>query len=163
MDVVTTALENLLSPLILFFGLGFVASLLKSDLSVPESMAKGIAIYLMFAIGMKGGAEVAHSGGNAGLFGAMLSGVGLGLVLPVIAFGILRAITRLDRKDAAAIAAHYGSISVVTFVAATEYLTTNSIPFAGYMVAVVALMESPAIVSGLLLAGSGDRSSSLYR
>ena len=163
MDVLQTTLDNLSSPIILFFALGFFASLLKSDLTIPESISRGIALYLMFAIGMKGGTEVAHSGGDAGLLGAMAGGIGLGFLLPVIAFAGLRAWTRLDRTDAASVAAHYGSISVVTFVAASEYLTTNSIPFAGYMVAVVALMESPAIVSGLLLAGSKKRSGSLVR
>lgn len=163
MDLLSTAVDNLLSPLILFFALGFGASLLKSDLSVPDSVSKGIALYLMFAIGMKGGVEVAHSGGDAGLLGAILGGVGLGFGLPVLAFLLLRAWTALDRTDAAAVAAHYGSISVVTFVAASEYLTARSIPFAGYMVAVVALMESPAIISGLLLAGGQRGSKSLVR
>ncbi len=158
MDVLATAVDNLLSPLILFFALGFAASLLRSDLSVPEGISKGLALYLMMAIGLKGGAEVAHSGGDAGMFGAMLGGVGLGFLLPVVAFFVLRSMTRLDRTDAAAVAAHYGSISVVTFVAASAYLTSQSIPFAGYMVAVVALMESPAIISGLLLSGTGSSS-----
>ena len=158
-----TALDNLFSPLILFFALGFGASLLRSDLSVPEAVSRGIALYLMFAIGMKGGLEVAHTGTGDGLWRAVTAGVGLGFVLPVVGFAILRGLSTLNRTDAAAVAAHYGSISVVTFVAATAYLTANEIPFAGYMVAVVALMESPAIISGLLLAGSGDRSGSLLR
>ena len=163
MDVLQTTLDNLLSPLILFFALGFIASLLRSDLSIPESISRGIALYLMFAIGMKGGTEVSHSGGDAGLFAAMAGGIGLGFLLPVIAFVGLRTWTRLERVDAAAVAAHYGSISVVTFVAASEYLTSQSITFAGYMVAVVALMESPAIISGLMLAGANKRSESLFR
>ncbi len=163
MDVVNTAINNLLSPIILFFGLGFGASLLKSDLNVPEGVSKGIALYLMMAIGLKGGLEVAHSGTDSGLWGAVGAGLGLGFILPVIAFGLLRFATGLNRTDAGAVAAHYGSISVVTFVAATEYLGAQAIPFAGYMVAVVALMESPAIISGLLLAGTSQRSESLLR
>lgn len=146
------ALGNLLSPMVLFFALGVAAGSFKSDLSVPEAISKGLSLYLMLAIGFKGGVELASNGFAGTVAIALLLAIVLSLILPVIAYALLRASTRLDTLNAAAIAAHYGSVSVVTFVAATGFLEFRAIPFEGYVVAMMALMETPAIVSGLLLA-----------
>ena len=116
-------IETLTSPVILFFVLGFVAALLKSDLSVPEAFAKAMSIYLMAAIGLKGGVEVSSSGITPDLIAAALAGLALSFLLPVIAFALLRNFGKLSNIDAGAVAAHYGSVSVVTFVTAKEILT----------------------------------------
>lgn len=154
-DVLTLAASNLLSPIILSFILGLAAALARSDLSMPEAAAKAISLYLLFAIGFKGGASVAAYG----IDGKLLASVGAGLILsfglPFVAFGLLRIMTRLSRIDAAAVAAHYGSISIVTFVAASSVLETRAIPAEGFMVAVAAAMEAPAILSALWLVARG--------
>lgn len=155
------AASNILSPMVLFFALGLVAAVARSDLSVPEAVAKGMALYLMLAIGFKGGVAVADHGLDATLVLAIVAGGILSFVIPVIAFAILRLTTRLSIIDAAAVAAHYGSISIVTFVAATQALTAAGLDYPGYMVAVAAIMESPAIIAALfLVARSGASSSS---
>lgn len=146
------SLETLLSPVILFFLLGALAAFARSDLAIPDSIAKGMSLYLMASIGLRGGSEVAASGLGADMLAAGLAGVGLSLLLPVPAFWLLRRIGRLSPTDAAAVAAHYGSVSVVTFVTGVEVLTQNGMPPAGYMVAVLAMMEAPGVISGLLLA-----------
>jgi uncharacterized protein len=152
-------IDTLTSPVILFFVLGIFAALIKSDLAVPEAFAKAMSIYLMAAIGLKGGIEVADSGLTTELAGAALSGLGLSFLLPFIAFVLLTRMGRLNRTDAGAVAAHYGSVSVVTFVTAKEILTGQGLSPAGYMVAVLALMETPAIITGLWLARRGEASS----
>lgn len=154
-EALSLAANNLLTPAVLFFALGLFAGLLRSDLAVPEAAAKTLALYLMLAIGFKGGVEASRAGLTADFFSAGVTGVILSFVIPVVAFYALRTTTRLDRTTAAATAAHYGSVSVVTFAAGTEYLRALGVPFGGYMVAVVALMETPAILTALLLAG-GD-------
>lgn len=151
-DTLNVALANLASPMVLFFALGFLAALARSELSVPEAVGKGLALYLMLAIGFKGGVSVAEAGLSAQLLVTALAGIILGFIIPVIAHTLLRMTTRLDDATRAAVAAHYGSISVVTFVAATEVVTSMGLVFDGYMVAVMALMETPAIIAGLLLA-----------
>ena len=148
-DLLSLAADNLLSPIILSFVLGLLAALARSDLSIPEAIAKGMSIYLLFAIGFKGGASVAAYGLDARLGLSLLAGVLLSAALPFIAFGLLRVMTQMSRLDAAAVAAHYGSISIVTFVAATSVLEGRGIPSEGYMVAVAAAMEAPAILSAL--------------
>ncbi len=150
-------IDTLTSPVILFFVLGFVAALLKSDLSIPEAFAKAMSIYLMAAIGLKGGVEVASSGITADLIAAAIAGIALSFLLPVIAFVLLRQIGGLTQIDAGAVAAHYGSVSVVTFVTATEILTGQGLSPAAYMVAILAMMETPAIISGLMLARRGSK------
>lgn len=157
-EFLSLAGQNLLSPIILSFALGLMASLARSDLNVPEAVAKGMSIYLLFAIGFKGGASVASYGLDARLGFSLLAGVILSALLPIIAFGLLKAMTGMSRLDAAAVAAHYGSISIVTFVAATSVLEGRGIPSEGYMVAVAAAMEAPAILSALWLIsrGGGD-------
>jgi hypothetical protein len=136
----------------LFFLLGALASLVRSNLSVPEALAKGLAVYLMMAIGLKGGIEVASQGVSLDLVFAAILGIALSFLLPLPVFAALRTFGKLDRVNAGAVAAHYGSVSVVTFVTGSEVLSGLGIPAAGFMVAVLALMETPAIVTGLFLA-----------
>ena len=150
-------LSTLTSPIILFFALGMLAGFARSDLAIPEAFAKGMAIYLMAAIGLKGGVEVSKSGLTDALLIAGAAGMALSFLLPLPAFAALRSIGRLKRVDAAAVAAHYGSVSLVTFITANEMLKGAGLPAAGFMVAVMALMETPAIVTGLLLARTGSR------
>ncbi len=138
--------------MILFFVLGLLAALMRSDLTIPEAIAKGLSIYLMLAIGFKGGAGVAEHGVDTTLIVALLAGIVLSAVLPVIAFPLLTRTTRLSRVDAAAVAACYGSISIVTFLAAAQALDTAGIAYEGYMVAVAAAMETPPIMVALWLA-----------
>ena len=157
-QILSLAATNLLSPIILSFALGVAASLARSDLSVPEAAAKALSIYLLFAIGFKGGVSVASHGIDAKLCLTLLAGLILSAGLPLIAFGLLKIMTDLSRLDAAAVAAHYGSISIVTFVAATSVLETSGIASEGYMVAVAAAMEAPAILSALWLISRGDAS-----
>ena len=144
--------EALLSPVILFFVLGAAAAFARSDLSVPEALAKGMSLYLMAAIGLKGGVQVAESGFTPDMLAAAIAGLALSFLIPLPVFLALRRLGRLDGVNAAAVAAHYGSVSVVTFVTGAEVLTSGGLPPAGYMVAVLALMETPAIVVGLWLA-----------
>ncbi|MEO1251200.1 MAG: sodium-dependent bicarbonate transport family permease [Pseudomonadota bacterium] len=147
------ALATLLSPVILFFLLGLSAALAKADITIPEAISKGVAIYLMMAIGLKGGFEMAANGLNLKIVSVMITGVLLSFTLPAIAYALLRTTTKLPAIDAAAAAAHYGSISIVTFVAATQAIELAGLNNAGYLVAVAALMETPAIMTALLLAG----------
>ena len=155
-QILSLAGQNLLSPVILFFVLGVGASLARSDLTFPEAIAKGMSLYLLFAIGFKGGAGVAEHGADISLGLAILAGVVLSFLLPFVAFALLRVLARgVSVIDAAAVAGHYGSISIVTFVAATSLLTASGIAHEGYMVAVAAAMEAPAIVSALWLATRG--------
>jgi hypothetical protein len=146
------ALANLTSPMVLFFVLGFAAALARSDLTVPEAIAKALALYLMLAIGFKGGVEIHKTGIDGRMLSAIGAGAFLSAVIPLIGFALLRITTRLSAVDAAAVAAHYGSISIVTFVAATEAVMLAGWPFEGYLVAVAAIMETPAIIVALLLA-----------
>jgi len=148
--------ETLLSPVILFFILGALAAALRSDLAIPEAVAKGISLYLMAAIGLKGGVEVSQSGFTPDMALAALAGLVLSFLIPLPLFLALKRIGRLDTVNAAAVAAHYGSVSVVTFVAGSQVLGSGGMPPAGYMVAVLALMETPAIIVGLMLARRGD-------
>jgi uncharacterized protein len=152
MSALDLALANLLSPMVLFFALGLGASLARSDLTVPEAIAKFLALYLMMAIGFKGGVAVARSGLDLKLVGVMLAGIVLSALIPLIGFALLRLSTRLSTVDAAAVAAHYGSISIVTFVAATQTMTSLGLPYEGYLIAVAAVMETPAILTALFLA-----------
>lgn len=165
--IFSLAAGNLLSPIILSFALGVLAALARSDLSIPEAVAKGMSIYLLFAIGFKGGVSVAGHGLDGGLIGALIAGAVLSALLPFIAFALLRALTGLALLDAAAVAAHYGSISIVTFVAGTSVLESAGLTGEGYMVAVAAIMEAPAILSALWLvsraSGSGRMDSDLLR
>ncbi len=166
-DILALAGSNLLSPMILCFVLGLLAALARSDLSVPEAAAKALSIYLLFAIGFKGGAAVGDHGIGFSLVSALAAGVLLSVALPFVAFGLLRVLTQFSVADAAAVAAHYGSSSIVTFVTATSVLEGRGISSEGYMVAVAAAMEAPAIISALWIVakvGEGaDVDSDLWR
>jgi uncharacterized protein len=131
------------------------AGFARSDLAIPEALAKGMALYLMASIGLKGGVSVSESGFTTALGTAAVAGMALSFLLPFPAFGLLRSFGGLNRTDAGAVAAHYGSVSLVTFVTAQEMLNGSGLPAAGFMVAVLALMETPAIISGLMLARRG--------
>jgi hypothetical protein len=151
-ELLDLAAANLLSPVVLFFVLGFAAALARSDLAVPEPVAKTLALYLMLAIGFKGGVALNEQGLSAGVIALLVAGMALSAALPVVAFALMRLATGLGRVDGAAVAAHYGSISVVTFVAGTQFILMSGLGYSGTMVAVMALMETPAIIVGLVLA-----------
>lgn len=143
---------TLLSAPILFFALGVLAALARSDLSVPETIAKGMSLYLMAAIGLKGGVEVAKAGVNQELLTALAAGLVLSAAIPFLVSPVLSRIGGLDRTNSGAVAAHYGSVSVVTFVTASQVYGSSGFAIAGFMVAVLAMMETPAILSGLFIA-----------
>ena len=149
MDI-SLLLGNLLTPPILLFMLGMAATLLRSDLDIPQPVTRGLSLYLLFSIGMHGGVELARSGFELRLLMPLAAGMIASALIPVAAFFILR--TRQSTEDAAAIAATYGSISAVTFITATSFLDDLGIGYGGHMVAAMALMESPAIFVGVLLA-----------
>lgn len=148
-------LSSLIPPPVMFFALGFAAGLVRAELSVPEALARALSLYLMVAIGLKGGAALALPGANEGLWPALAMGVALSFLLPLPAFALLRVMTRLDRDTAAAVSGHYGSVSVVTFAAAVGTLSTLGVAQEGFMPAVLAAMETPAILTALLLARMG--------
>jgi len=127
-DLIQIAAGNFLSPMVLFFALGVAAGYVQSDLTIPEPISKALSLYLMLAIGFKGGVALASSGIDSMVAVALTVAIGLSLFLPVIAFSLLRAVTSLDSRNAAAIAAHYGSVSIVTFVAATSFLESRQVP-----------------------------------
>lgn len=145
-------MDALFSAPILFFALGGVIALAGARIPVPDGFAKALAAYLLVAIGLKGGAAL--SGAQAGMVAPLLAtAAALSFTMPFLGFALLRRLAGVDRVNAAAIAAHYGSVSLVTFVTATRLLESQGIGFGGYMAAALAVMEGPAIVSGLLLAG----------
>lgn len=153
MDILILFTQNLLSPAILFFALGIIAGLIKSDLDVPEQISHYLSIYLMMAIGFKGGYALTHTPEITWeMIFTILASLIIGFTQPFIAYYLLRLTTRLDKVTSAAVAAHYGSISMVTFVTATTFLYTHNTSYQGYIVAVLALMEAPAILSGLYIA-----------
>ena len=166
MSFFSLAAQNLLSPMVLFFILGAGLSLARSDLSIPGAIVKLLSLYLMMSIGFRGGVEVAHYGPSVTLVAALAAGIALSFGIPFLAYALLRGMTRLSKLDAAAVSAHYGSISAVTLVAVMSALSQIAVPFEGYMIAVAAAMETPAILSALLLArqgGVGSRRSELVR
>lgn len=142
-------IDNLTNPALLFFVLGIVAVRLKSDLEIPANSSKFISLYLLFAIGFNGGRELAHSELNSEIIYAMLFGIIAASIIPVYTFFILK--RKLSIENSGAIAASYGSISAVTFVTAVMFLEALQINYSGYMVAVMALMEAPAIIVGVIL------------
>lgn len=151
MDLLNSLTESLLSPMVLAFGLGIVATLVRSDLKIPEPLYAAMTIYLLFAIGLKGGAKL-----DGVAFGAFaqpaLAALLLCLAIPAWSFLLLRRWGKLNRTDAAAVAAHYGSVSVVTFGAGMAYLETHGVAHEGFLPALLALMEVPGIVVALVLA-----------
>ena len=142
-------LANLTSPAFLFFILGILAVKLKSDLEIPPNSSKFISLYLLFSIGFKGGQELSHEAFTMEIAWSMLFGIAISLLIPVYTFFILK--RKLNVFDAGAIAAAYGSVSAVTFVTAVSFLDSEKLQLHGHMVAIMALMESPAIIAGLIL------------
>jgi uncharacterized protein len=145
--------SNLLSPIVLAFALGMLAALVKSDLEFPEALYHALTIYLLLAIGLKGGIALAATP-LAAIALPLLATVALGILTPIIAFAVLRWVGRIDNVNAAAIAAHYGSVSAVTFLAAQSFAQNIGEVVEGYLPALVAVLEVPAIVVALLLVGS---------
>ncbi|NJK91452.1 MAG: sodium-dependent bicarbonate transport family permease [Blastochloris sp.] len=143
-------IANLLSPPILFFALGLLAVLFKSDLEIPSPIPKFLSLYLLFAIGFHGGGELRHSELSSQVVWTLLAAMMMAAMVPLYTFYVAR--WKMDVYNAAAVAATYGSISAVTFITADSYLQALAIPYGGHMVAAMALMESPAIVIGVVLA-----------
>ncbi|NJL88644.1 MAG: sodium-dependent bicarbonate transport family permease [Coleofasciculaceae cyanobacterium SM2_1_6] len=141
--------SNILNPPVLFFFLGMLAVFVKSDLEIPSPLPKLFSLYLLFAIGFKGGVELIKSGLSREVILIILAAIFMACVVPIYTFFLLR--IKLDLYNAAAIAATYGSISAVTFITAGSFLQQLDISYGGYMVAALALMESPAIIVGLIL------------
>ena len=154
MDTLTVLQANLLSPLVLAFVLGAAATLVRSDLRLPEPLYQSLAIYLLLAIGLKGG--VALSQTPADVFARpALATLGLGLVTPLFAFAALRRLGGMDAANAAALAAHYGSVSAVTFIAAQDFVAAAGTAGEAFMPALVAILEVPAILVALMLVQGG--------
>jgi len=142
-------LANLTNPTLLFFLLGIIATIVKSDLEIPESSSKFISLYLLFAIGFKGGQELAHSPFTNEIAYSIVLALIISSLIPLYTFFILK--RRMSVYDAGAVAATYGSVSAVTFVSAVAFLEAQQVDFSGHMVAIMALMESPAIIVGVIL------------
>ncbi|MBO9349590.1 MAG: sodium-dependent bicarbonate transport family permease, partial [Chloroflexus sp.] len=142
---------NLLSPMVLAFALGITATLLHSDLKLPDELYTTLSIYLLLAIGLKGGIALAETS-LAVFWAPAVATLLLGIIIPVIAYGVARKIGKLNVADAAALAAHYGSVSAVTFAAAQTFLDTVGVRYEGFMPALVAILEVPAIVVALSIA-----------
>lgn len=142
-------IDNLKNPALLFFMLGIVGARLKSDLEIPKNTSKFISLYLLFSIGFKGGQELAHSEFTMEMVWAALFGLLITSVIPLYSFFILK--RKLGIENSGVIAAAYGSVSAVTFVTAVSFLEIQGYPFSGYMVAIMALMETPAIIVGVIL------------
>jgi uncharacterized protein len=147
-------LENLTSPAVAFFVFGVLAARLRSELTFPAPVSTALSLYLMMAIGFKGGVDLRREGVSGELLAAAGLALALAAVMPLVTFALARAATRLTRVEAAALAAHYGSVSVVTFTVAFGFLQVREVASEGYMPALLALMESPALIIAVLLAGS---------
>lgn len=143
-----------IDPLVLTFALGVAARVARSDLRFPEPVYEALSIYLLLAIGLKGGVELSHQPLSQVALPALCA-VFAGFVLPFLLFPVLRHVVGLTRADAASVAAHYGSVSVVTFAIATAYLQQRGIPVESFMPVLLALMEAPGIIAGVILARSG--------
>ena len=159
MEIWSLALGNLLSIPILCFALGFIATRFNSDLSIPDAVMRFLTFYLLLAIGIKGGVSLRESDMGEVAW-PVVATIALGIIIPTVAFLVLRVLTRLDRVNRGAIAAHYGSTSLVTFTAALVFLEAADVFVEGYVVTLLAIMEIPGIIVGLLLASSrgGSRS-----
>lgn len=142
-------IDNLTNPALLFFVLGIIAVYVKSDLEIPENTSKFISLYLLFSIGFKGGQELAHSHFTVDILWSIVFGVLIAVLIPLYTFFILK--KKYSIENSGAIAAAYGSVSAVTFVTAISFLEIQNYNFSGHMVAVMALMEAPAIIIGVIL------------
>jgi hypothetical protein len=154
-------LEIISNPPIQFFLLAIIAGLLRSDLEIPEQVTKAMSMYLMIAIGLKGGIALksAPLGSLSSIWLIFVFAICLSFLLPFIGYAILRFITPLSRTNSAAVAAHYGSVSVVTFSFAVNFLEIKGYNYQGYIVTLMALMEAPAILSAILLARDAGENS----
>lgn len=142
-------ISNFTNPVLLFFIMGVLGVVVKSDIQIPEAISRFLSLYLLFAIGFKGGVELRHSGITSEIFSELLLAVGLSSLVAFYSFFILR--RKLSVSNAGAVAACYGSVSAVTFIVAASFLVSENVPFGGHMVACMALMESPAIIIGVIL------------
>lgn len=140
------------NPVILFFLFGIFAGLIKSNLEVPPQIAKFLSLYLLMSIGLKGGLAISKAGVDGNMFMVLSLAMGSAVLVPLASYQFLKRF--LNTFDAAAVAATYGSISAVTFVTANEYLDVAQVPYDNYMSAAMALMESPAIIIGVLIANN---------
>ena len=157
MELLNIILNNLLSPAILFFLLGIIAGVIKSDLSVPTSISKYLTIYLMMSIGFKGGYSLLSDNEiNLQMLSLVATGIMLSFSIPFISFWLLNLLTKLDKPTAAAVAAHYGSVSIVTFATAVSFIKFYNIEHKSYIISILAIMEAPAILSGLYIAHKKD-------
>ncbi len=144
-------MQNFLDPAVLFFIFGIVAGLLRSDLEIPAQIAKFLSLYLLMALGLKGGFALASSGISPSIAASLLAAVMMAFIVPMLGYAFLK--NRLpSRFDAAAVAASYGSVSAVTFVTAMQYAEANAIAVGGHMAVAMVLMESPAIIVAIVLA-----------
>lgn len=150
MDLLEAIRANLFSPAVLFFVLGLIAAIVKSDLKLPEQLYISLTIYLLVAIGFKGGVAVSEAGLQKVWLPA-LAAIAMGALIPFWTYPLLRGPGKMSAVDAAAIAAHYGSVSAVTFIAATNYLKSIHLPYENYATAFLAVMEAPAILVGVVI------------
>ena len=145
-------MQNLLDPAILFFVFGVLAGTVKSNLEIPPAISRFLSLYLLMALGLKGGFALAHSGLTTEVGAGLGAAIGLAIVIPLLGYSLLKRV--LPGFDAAAVAATYGSVSAVTFVTAVQFLETHHIPYGGHMAAAMALMESPAIIMAVIFANT---------
>ena len=149
-------MANFLDPAILFFLFGAFAGAVKSNLEIPPPIARFLSLYLLMALGLKGGFALHKSGFTTEIALSLGLAIFLAILIPIIGYQILR--TKLNTFDAAAVAATYGSVSAVTFITATQYLDQFNISYGGHMAAAMALMESPAIILAIVLANKARAS-----
>ena len=145
-------MQNLLDPAILFFVFGAIAGSLKSNLEIPPAISRFLSLYLLMALGLKGGFALSRSGLTQEVAASLACAVALAIIIPLLGYFLLKRF--LNGFDAAAVAATYGSVSAVTFVTAVQYLDNHGIAYGGHMAAAMALMESPAIIMAVLLANT---------
>ena len=145
-------MNNLLDPAILFFGVGVLAGTVKSNLEIPPAISRFLSLYLLMALGLKGGFALSHSGLTASVGTSLGAAVLLAICIPWVGYWILKRF--VSGFDAAAVAATYGSVSAVTFVTAVQYLENQQIAYGGHMAAAMALMESPAIIMAVVFANA---------
>jgi uncharacterized protein len=143
-------MHNLLDPAILFFVFGVLAGALKSNLEIPPAISRFLSLYLLMALGLKGGFALAQSGVNSAVMAGLAAAILMAFIVPALGYQLLK--NRVSRFDAAAGAASYGAVSAVTFVTGMQYLEANQMPFGGHMAVAMVLMESPAIIMAVLLA-----------
>ena len=145
-------MHNMLDPAILFFVFGVLAGTVKSNLEIPPAISRFLSLYLLMALGLKGGFALAQSGLTTEVGAGLAAAIGLAVIVPVLGFTLLRRL--LSGFDAAAVAATYGSVSAVTFVTAVQYLENQGVAYGGHMAAAMALMESPAIIMAVVMANA---------